>query len=121
VEAAQKTETLQKIHHEWYQRLRLRVEAFVASKAEEGDPVSEERAQTLRQVLKTVLLGLVSPRLAGKGNERLTLERLVKLNFADADGELLKSKINRLTGDLTDFQVGLPPSCRSRARRARRS
>jgi hypothetical protein len=109
VEAAQKTETLQKIHHEWYQRLRLRVEAFVASKAEEGDPVSEERAQTLRQVLKTVLLGLVSPRLAGKGNERLTLERLVKLNFADADGELLKSKINRLTGDLTDFQVRFAP------------
>lgn len=105
VEAAQKTETLQKIHQEWYQRLRLRVDAFVANKAENGDPVSEERATTLKAVIKTVLLGLVSPRLAGKGNERLTVERLVKLNFADADGELLRVKINRLSGDLTDFQT----------------
>jgi hypothetical protein len=109
VEAAQKTETLQKIHAEWYQRLRLRIDAFVQQKAKQGDPISDERANTLRQVVKTVLLGLVSPRLAGKGNERLTVERLVKLNFADADGELLKNKVNRLSADLVDFQIFYAP------------
>lgn len=109
VEAAQKTETLQKIHAEWYQRLRHRIEAFVAQKAKENDPISEERAATLRQVVKTVLLGIVSPRLSGKGNERLTVERLVKLNFADADGELLKNKVSRLSGDLIAFQTFFAP------------
>ncbi|MES2638067.1 MAG: DUF6079 family protein [Myxococcota bacterium] len=105
VEAAQKTETLQKIHAEWYQRLRPRIDNFVQNKAQNGDPISDERAQTLRQVIKTVLLGLVSPRLAGKGNERLTVDRLVKLNFADADGEQMKNKVNRLSADLVDFQI----------------
>lgn len=109
VDAARKAETLQKIHQEWYGVLEPKVAAFVKRRAGGSNPISPDRAQTLRQVLKTVLLGLVSPRLAGRGNERLTVERLVKLNFADADGRRLKSKIARLGSDLGDFQVAMAP------------
>lgn len=109
VDAARKAETLQKIHHEWYEVLAPRVDAYVRLKTDQNDPVSDERAQTLRQALKTVLLGLVSPRLAGRGNERLTVERLVKLNFADANGSRMSNKLGRLATDLTDFQVLLAP------------
>lgn len=109
VEAAQKTEVLERIHREWYGTLAPKVDAFVQRSRDDGSPVSDDRAHALRQAVKTVLLGLVSPRLAGKGNERLTVARLAKLNFADADGSRLKSKINRLGSDLTAFALHWAP------------
>jgi hypothetical protein len=109
VEAAQKSELLQKIHGEWYQRLAPRLDAFVAQRAADREPISAERKTALERVLQTVLLGLVSPRLAGRGNERLTVERLVKLNFADADGEQLRQKILRTSADLEQFRLHHAP------------
>ena len=108
VEAAQKTETLQAIQREWYGRLQPSIAHYVSTREGTAEAVSPSRAHALEQALKTVLLGLVSPRLAGRASEKLTIDRLVALNYADADGSRARQKRSRLFTDLQQFSVMIP-------------
>ncbi|TVQ88634.1 MAG: hypothetical protein EA397_16845 [Deltaproteobacteria bacterium] len=105
VEAAYNVEELQRIHDAWYNRLKPEIDRFARHREASNNPLSDERKAALEQVLKTVLLGHVSPRLAGPSGERLTVQRLVALNLADTDGERLRSMINRVGTDLRDLTV----------------
>ena len=112
VEAAQKTGTLQAIHREWYNKLEPTLQSFCRASREDSsrpeEMISAERERTLEQALKTVLIGIVSARLAGERGDKLTLNRLVALNFADADGPGRRNKVNRLSKDLQAFSVIVP-------------
>ena len=59
--------------------------------------LDEQRHHALDQLVKTVLLAEVSPRLKGKG---LTIERLVQLNSVDVEGETYRGRLNVAAADL---------------------
>ncbi|MEZ4399121.1 MAG: DUF6079 family protein [Kofleriaceae bacterium] len=93
VEASKKVELLQDVHRQYYDKL---VPAMKAMRA--ADPEFDDKRQhALDQLVKTVLLAEVSPRLKGKG---LTIERLVQLNSADVDGETYRGRLRVAAGDL---------------------
>jgi hypothetical protein len=94
VEASKKIEVLQDIHRQYHERL---VPAMAQMLAEGADGFDDRRRLALDQLVKTVLLAEVSPRLKGKG---LTIERLVQLNSVDVEGETYRG---RLRGAATDL------------------
>ena len=105
VEASKKVELMQDIHHAYYARLQP---ALLAMKQAGGD-FGEERYRALDQIVKTVLLAEVSPRLSRGG---LTVERLVQLNSVDVEGETFRGRVRvaetdlmRLTQSVPDLQV----------------
>jgi hypothetical protein len=67
--------------------------------------LNAERQRALSQVVKTVLLGEVSPRLKQGG---LTIERLVQLNSADVEGETYRSKLLVTETDLLALSQRVP-------------
>src|SRR3954471_5261590 len=75
VEASKKVELMQDIHHQYYSRLAPAMAQMAkAATGELGCEFPDERRRALDQVVKTVLLAEVSPRLKQGG---LTIERLV--------------------------------------------
>jgi hypothetical protein len=101
VEASKKIEVLQDIHRQYYERL---VPAMKHIAAGDGE-FDEKRRQALDQLVKTVLLAEVSPRLKGKG---LTIERLVQLNSVDVEGETYRGRLKVAAGDLVALSNHVP-------------
>src|SRR5690606_7617907 len=77
VEASKKVELMQDVHYQYYMRLKPAI-ALLAQ--DTGPEFSPDRQRALDQLVKTVLLAEVSPRLKQSG---LTIERLVQLNSVD--------------------------------------
>jgi hypothetical protein len=96
VEGSKRVEDLRAIHRTYHQRLQP---AMARMRAEsEGGDFDEARRRTLDTIVKTALLGEVSPRL--KGTTSMTIERLVRLNDATVTGETDRSKFNKVHQDL---------------------
>jgi hypothetical protein len=102
VEASKKVELMQDIHHQYYSRLAV----AIAKMAEEpGSELNEERRRALDQLVKTVLLAEVSPRLKQGG---LTIERLVQLNAVDVEGETFRGQVRVAETDLLALSQRVP-------------
>lgn len=104
VEASKKVDTLQDIHRQYYDRLRPAMKQM-ATTGVGGEPFDERRQHALDQLVKTVLLAEVSPRLKGKG---LTIERLVQLNSVDVEGETYRSRLRVAAADLVALSNLVP-------------
>lgn len=102
VEASKKVELLQDIHHQYYNRLALAMRQMVDDPTTDFD---EGRRKALDQLVKTVLLAEVSPRLKGAG---LTVERLVQLNSVDVDGETFRGRARVAETDLLALSQLVP-------------
>lgn len=102
VEASKKVELMQDIHHQYYSRLA----PAIAKMAEEGGAeFNDERRRALDQLVKTVLLAEVSPRLKQGG---LTIERLVQLNAVDVEGETFRGQVRVAETDLLALSQRVP-------------
>jgi hypothetical protein len=77
----------------------------MAAAAGDGEPFDERRQHALDQLVKTVLLAEVSPRLKGKG---LTIERLVQLNSVDVEGETYRGRLRVAATDLVTLSNLVP-------------
>ncbi len=106
VEASKKVELMQDIHHQYYSRLAPAMAQL--AKAATGEPGGEfpnERRRALDQLVKTVLLAEVSPRLKQGG---LTVERLVQLNAVDVEGETFRGQVRVAETDLLALSQRVP-------------
>ena len=101
VEASKKVELLQDVHHQYYNRLALAMRQMVDANTD----FDEVRHKALDQLIKTVLLAEVSPRLKGAG---LTVERLVQLNSVDVDGETFRGRARVAETDLLALSQLVP-------------
>lgn len=102
VEASKKVELMQDIHHQYYSRLAPAAQKMAE---ESGAEFTEERRRALDQLVKTVLLAEVSPRLKQGG---LTIERLVQLNAADVEGETFRGQVRVAETDLLALSQRVP-------------
>jgi hypothetical protein len=102
VEASKKVELMQDIHHQYYSRL---APAMAKLREELGSDFNEDRHRALDQLVKTVLLAEVSPRLKQGG---LTTERLVQLNAADVEGETFRGQVRVAETDLLALSQRVP-------------
>ena len=102
VEASKKTELMQDIHRQYYSRLAAAMDRMVEDESTEFDA---ERKKALDQLVKTVLLAEVSPRLKGNG---LTVERLVQLNSVDVEGETFRGRVRVAETDLLALSQRVP-------------
>jgi len=95
VEASKKVDVLQDIHRQYYDRLAPAMNQMLAAGV-----LDDKRHRALDQIVKTVLLAEVSPRLKGKG---LTIERLVQLNSVDVEGETYRGRLKLAANDLVEL------------------
>ena len=102
VEASKKVDLMQDIHHQYYSRL---APAMLKMGEEPGSEFNEERRRALDQLVKTVLLAEVSPRLKQGG---LTIERLVQLNAVDVEGETFRGQVRVAETDLLALSQRVP-------------
>ncbi|MDX9722235.1 MAG: DUF6079 family protein [Myxococcota bacterium] len=102
VEASKKVELMQDLHHQYYTRLAPAMQLMVEDSATAFD---EERRRALEQLVKTVLLAEVSPRLKQSG---LTVERLVQLNSVDVEGETFRGRVRVAETDLLTLSQKVP-------------
>jgi Family of unknown function (DUF6079) len=102
VEASKKVELMQDIHHQYYSRL---APAMAKLGEEPGSEFNEERHRALDQLVRTVLLAEVSPRLKQGG---LTIERLVQLNAVDVEGETFRGQVRVAETDLLALSQRVP-------------
>lgn len=102
VEASKKVDLMQDIHHQYYSRL---APAMLRMAEEQGPDFTGERRRALDQLVKTVLLAEVSPRLKQGG---LTIERLVQLNAVDVEGETFRGQVRVAETDLLALSQAVP-------------
>ncbi|MFC1482365.1 DUF6079 family protein [Myxococcota bacterium] len=102
VEASKKVELMQDIHHQYYARL---APAMQKMEEDESTEFNDERRRALDQLVKTVLLAEVSPRLKQGG---LTVERLVQLNSVDVEGETFRGRVRVAETDMLALQQKVP-------------
>lgn len=102
VEASKKVELMQDIHHQYYSRI---APAMQRMREDGPSEFNEERRRALDQIVKTVLLGAVSPRLKQGG---LTIERLVQLNSVDVEGETFRGQVRVAETDLLALSQRVP-------------
>jgi hypothetical protein len=102
VEASKKVEVMQDVHHQYYSRLAPAMQKIAEERAAE---FNAERQKALDQLVKTVLLAEVSPRLKQGG---LTIERLVQLNSVDVEGETFRSRVRVAETDLLALSQLVP-------------
>jgi hypothetical protein len=100
VEASKKIELMQDVHRQYYERLAPALRQMVG----EGT-IDEERRRALDQLVRTVLLAEVSPRLKQGG---LTVERLVQLNSVDVEGETFRGRLRVAETDLLSLAQKVP-------------
>jgi hypothetical protein len=106
VEASKKVELMQDIHHQFYSRLAPAMAQMMKELAgEAGAEFVDERRRALNQLVKTVLLAEVSPRLKQGG---LTIERLVQLNAVDVEGETFRGQVRVAETDLLALSQRVP-------------
>jgi hypothetical protein len=101
VEASKKVELMQDIHHQYYSRLAPAMKRM----ADDTPEFAGDRWNALDQLVKTVLLAEVSPRLKQGG---LTIERLVQLNSVVVEGETFRGRLNVARTDLLLLQQVVP-------------
>lgn len=101
IEGSKKVDELRAIHRTYHQQFKRAMAQMVAE-----SELDEERRHVLDMIVKTALLAEVSPRL--KGTTALTVERLVRLNDAEIDGETERSKANRVFADLSELARRVP-------------
>lgn len=97
-----RVDQLRAIQDLYYQRF----QPAVAEVAREAGEAGADRAHALDQMIKTVLLAEVSPRL--KGSSGLTLERLVRLNDADVGGFSDRGRMAQALEGLLDLSRRVP-------------
>ena len=102
VEASKKVELMQDIHHQYYARLAPAMQKMVEDEPTDFD---SERRRALDQLVKTVLLAEVSPRLKQGG---LTVERLVQLNSVDVEGETFRGRVRVAETDMLALSQKVP-------------
>lgn len=102
VEASKKVEQMQDIHHQYYVRLAPSMQKM---REDASTGFDEERHRALDQLVKTVLLAEVSPRLKQGG---LTCERLVQLNSVDVEGETFRGRVRVAETDLLALSQRVP-------------
>lgn len=102
VEASKKVEVMQDVHHQYYSRLAPAMQKMAEERTGE---LNAERQRALDQIVKTVLLAEVSPRLKQGG---LTIERLVQLNSVDVEGETFRSRVRVAETDLLALSQLVP-------------
>jgi hypothetical protein len=102
VEASKKVELMQDIHHQYYSRLAPAIQKMAEENSSE---LNGERRRALDQLVKTVLLAEVSPRLKQGG---LTIERLVQLNSVDVEGETFRGQVRVAETDLLALSQRVP-------------
>ena len=102
VEASKKVELMQDIHHQYYARL---APAMQKMEEDEFTDFDDERRRALDQLVKTVLLAEVSPRLKQGG---LTIERLVQLNSVDVEGETFRGRVRVAETDMLALSQKVP-------------
>ena len=102
VEASKKVELMQDVHHQYYSRLAPAIQRMAQ---EPGSDFNEERRRALDQLVKTVLLAEVSPRLKQAG---LTIERLVQLNAVDVEGETFRGQVRVAETDMLALSQRVP-------------
>jgi len=102
VEASKKVDLMQDIHHQYHVRLAPTMHTMVQDAAGDFDA---ERHRALDQLVKTVLLAEVSPRLKQGG---LTVERLVQLNSVDVEGETFRGRVRVAETDLLALAQRVP-------------
>ncbi len=106
VEASKKVELMQDVHHQYYSRLAPAMAQMAKPAADGGgDEFPDERRRALDQLVKTVLLAEVSPRLKLAG---LTIERLVQLNAVDVEGETFRGQVRVAETDLLTLSQRVP-------------
>jgi hypothetical protein len=98
VEADKRQADIKAIHNLYYNRLRLGIKNLEESAEKEGKPWSQARRDALDQVVKTVLLMELSPRL--KNNQSATVERLVRLNDKEVAGTMDRARFAQVREDL---------------------
>jgi len=101
VEASKKVELMQDIHRQYYSRLATAMQRMMEDEAS----FDQERCKALDQLVKTVLLAEVSPRLKQGG---LTIERLVQLNSVDVEGETFRGRVGVAATDLLTLSQKVP-------------
>jgi hypothetical protein len=102
VEASKKVDQMLDIHHQYYSRL---APAMALMAEDLGVDFNDERRRALDQLVKTVLLAEVSPRLKQGG---LTIERLVQLNAVDIEGETFRGQVRVAETDLLALSQRVP-------------
>lgn len=102
VEASKKIELMQDVHHQYYSRLKPALDGMAEGA---GGELDAERRRALDQIVKTVLLAEVSPRLKQNG---LTVERLVQLNSVDVEGETFRGRLRVVQTDLMALSQRVP-------------
>jgi len=102
VEASKKIELMQDIHHQFYSRLQPTMQQMLE---DASSPFDRERHRALDQLVKTVLLAEVSPRLKQSG---LAVERLVQLNSVDVEGETFRGRVRVAETDLLALSQLVP-------------
>jgi hypothetical protein len=109
VEASKKVELMQDIHHQYYARLSPAMAEMAhiekSAAGEKSAELPDERRRALDQLVKTVLLAEVSPRLKQGG---LTIERLVQLNAVDVEGETFRGQVRVAETDLLALSQRVP-------------
>ena len=94
IEGSQRQNDLKAIHQLYYGRFKLAMADLAtrtATAPEESDRFTETSRKLLDQLIKTVLLAEVSPRL--KGTKGVSIERLVQLNDVDVPGTLDRARV----------------------------
>lgn len=99
--SARGREQLSQIHRAWFQRFRPAIERLQV----DGQPLAEDRRRTVEALVKTVLLGRVSSRLAQGG---MSVDRLVRLNDVEVKGFSERGKLDKAFSDLRALARELP-------------
>lgn len=97
---------LKAIHELYYQRFKPAAAEMLRRAGEEKTGFNDKRHRVLDQLVKTVLLAEVSPRLRGTG--AMSVERLVQLNDVDVPGEMDKARMNLAHQDLVELSRRVP-------------
>ena len=107
VEGSKRKEDLTAIHSLYYDRFRPALRSLREQWTSDGAGRVEQRAQVVDQLIKTALLSEISPRLRGPGGA-LTVEKLVRLNEADIEGETERGKMATAYQDLVALSQKVP-------------
>ncbi len=97
--------TLQAINNLYHQRIGPAIASMAAD--ENLGSIDERRAHTLAQLVKTSLLGKVSPRLSS-GFADLSVDRLVRFNDVEVQGRTDLGRMSVTAGDLLELSRRIP-------------
>ncbi len=104
VVGSRRVEQLSAIRTLYFERLQPAINAMVKDESPEG--FTSDRSRALEQLVKTALLGEVSPRLRGASG--MTVERLVRLNDFEVAGHTDRGRMSVAGRDLVGLSQKAP-------------